>query len=333
MQFWREKSASSRLNVTGWKKNLMNSSSHKERLELVEPTPNRDLSIQRQCELLHVNRSSLYRKKGAKSEEGQDLSHGESPENLDLMRRLDELHMEHPAWGYRRLTAYLRHHEQLPVNWKRVRRLMHKLGIETLYPKPNLSKLYHAEYVRPYLLKNLDINHVDHVWGIDITYLPLQKGFMYLFIIIDWYSRFIVDYEISFTLEKEPVLLCLRRALATRQPEIINSDQGSQFTNEDYLELMKERGVKVSMDSKGRAYDNIRTERFFRSLKYEDVYIKAYEGVQSLRQGVHDYIDNYCHHRPHQSLDYKTPAEVYYDRKHPVVTQGDSGEGNETCLE
>ena len=154
----------------------------------------------------------------------QDLTHGESRENLELMRRLDELHFEHPAWGYRKMRDYVRNIEHRSVNWKRVRRLMRKMGLETLYPKPNLSKLFHAQYVRPYLLKGLEIDHADQVWGIDITYLPLRSGFLYLFIVIDWYSRYIVDYEISFSLEKEFVILCLSRALGVRTPEIINSD-------------------------------------------------------------------------------------------------------------
>ena len=247
----------------------------------------------------------------------QDLTHGESSENLELMRRLDELHLEHPAWGYRKMTDYFQHIERRQVNWKRVRRLMHKMGLETLYPKPNLSKLLHARYVRPYLLKGLEIDHADQVWGIDITYLPLMSGFLYLFIVIDWYSRYIVDYEISFSLEKEFVILCLSRALKTRNPEIINSDRGSHFTNAAYLNLLQEQGVKVSMDGKGRCRDNIRTERFFRSLKYEDVYIKEYDGAATLRAGVHAYIKDYCFNRPHQSLGGLTPAEFYFGKASP----------------
>ena len=299
--------------MTGWGKNLASSSSHDERVRLVE-TDNEAISIQRQCQLLQVNRSSVYRLhvKGKEETDGQDLTHGESQENLELMRRLDELHLEHPAWGYRKMTDYFQHIEHRQINWKRVRRLMRKMNLETLYPKPNLSRLFHAQYVRPYLLKGLEINHVDRVWGIDITYLPLRSGFLYLFIIIDWYSRYIVDYEISFSLEKEFVLRCLSRTMETRRPEIINSDQGSHFTNADYLELLQEHGVKVSMDGKGRCRDNIRTERFFRSLKYEDVYIKEYDGAAELRAGVHAYIRNYRFERPHQSLGGRTPAEIYF---------------------
>ena len=306
------------MNVTGWGKNLARSSSHDERVRLVEAS-NETISIKRQCQLLQVNRSSVYRLRvnGKEGSCEQDLTHGESSENLELMRRLDELHLEHPAWGYRKMTDYFQHIERRQVNWKRVRRLMHKMGLETLYPKPNLSKLLHARYVRPYLLKGLEIDHADQVWGIDITYLPLMSGFLYLFIVIDWYSRYIVDYEISFSLEKEFVILCLSRALKTRNPEIINSDRGSHFTNAAYLNLLQEQGVKVSMDGKGRCRDNIRTERFFRSLKYEDVYIKEYDGAATLRAGVHAYIKDYCFNRPHQSLGGLTPAEFYFGKASP----------------
>ena len=309
------------MNVTGWGKNLARSSGYDERVRLVE-TDNNVISVKRQCQLLQVNRSSVYRFNANEREETeeQDLAHGESLENLELMRRLDELHFEHPAWGYRKMTDYVRNIEHRSVNWKRVRRLMRKMGLETLYPKPNLSKLFHAQYVRPYLLKGLEIDHADQVWGIDITYLPLRSGFLYLFIVIDWYSRYIVDYEISFSLEKEFVILCLSRALETRNPEIINSDQGSHFKNADYLNLLQGHGVKISMDGKGRFRDNIRTERFFRSLKYEDVYIKEYKGAAELRSGVHDYIKNYCLDRPHQSLGGRTPAACYFEGANSSAT-------------
>ena len=302
------------MNVTGWEKNLAKSSKHWERVRLVD-ADDKALSVKRQCQLLSVNRSSVYRLQMSRKEEEskeRDLAHGESRENLDLMRRLDELHLEHPAWGYRKMTDYFQHIEHLPVNGKRVRRLMRKIGLETLYPKPNLSKMFHAQYVRPYLLKGLEIDHADQVWGIDITYLPLRSGFLYLFIVIDWYSRYIVDYEISFSLEKEFVIYCLSRALERRNPDIINSDQGSHFTNAEYLNLLQKYGVRISMDGKGRCRDNIRTERFFRSLKYEDVYIKEYDGAAELRSGVHAYIKNYCFGRPHQSLGGRTPAEFYF---------------------
>jgi len=244
------------------KKNMTKSLVPKERVKLVSPE-NKKLTVKRQCELLEVNRSSVYRKQ---NQDQSDPTHGESEENLDIMKIIDQTHLAKPAWGYRKITHYLQNHYGYKVNKKRVHRLMRLMDIITLYPGPNLSKRYHAQYVRSYLLRNLVIDHTDQVWGIDITYLPFKKGFLYLFIIIDWYTRQIVDYEVSYTLEKEFVLRCLRRALRHNKPEIINSDQGSHFTNQAYLDLMESSRVKISMDGKGQALDNVRTERFFRSL-------------------------------------------------------------------
>lgn len=237
------------------KKNLMKFSAPADRLKCVNPE-NKDLTVKRQSELLAVNRSSVYRKQ----HQDQDTDHGESLENLEIMNIIDRTHLKFPSWGYRKMTDHLRNAHGYNINRKRVRRLMRLMDIIALYPGPNLSKRYHAKYVRPYLLRNLNIDHIDHVWGVDITYLPLKKGFMYLFVIIDWYSRQIVDYEISYSLEKAFVMRCLKRALSRRKPEIINSDQGSHFTNQSYLDLMEENQVRVSMDGKGQALDNIITE-------------------------------------------------------------------------
>ena len=178
------------------------------------------------------------------------------------MHHIDALYTAYPFYGYRRMTAALRQAGVL-VNKKRVRRLMREMGIEAIYPGPNLSRRFQRDCTRPYLLRHLNIDHINQVWGIDITYLRMGKGFMYLFVIVDWFSRKIVDYELSSTLEKAFVMTCLMRALQGVKPEIINSDQGSHFTNPDYLSLMDESGVRVSMDGKGRATDNGRTERFF----------------------------------------------------------------------
>lgn len=227
------------------------------------------------------------------------------------MRILDQTHLTHPAWGYRKLTDYIRHTLGYHVNRKRIRRLLRLMDITALFPGPNISKRYHAQYVRPYLLRNLEIDHADQVWGIDITYLPFKKGFLYLFVIIDWYTRQIVDYEISYGLEKDFVLRCLRRALCDRKPEIINSDQGSHFTNLSYLDLMESRDIKVSMDGKGQALDNIRTERFFRSLKYEEVYINEYITPKEMIAAVNTYIHNYNTVRPHAALGGRTPQSFY----------------------
>lgn len=283
----------------------------KERLKLVSPE-NKKLTVKRQCELLEVNRSSVYR------EQIRDLfdpTHGESPDNLNIMEIIDRIHLSKPAWGYRKMTDYLKNHYGCKVNKKRVRRLMRLMDIIALYPGPNLSKRYHKQYVRPYLLRNLIIDHEDQVWGIDITYLPFKKGFLYLFIIIDWHTRQIVDYEVSYTLEKEFVLRCLRRALCNRKPEIINSDQGSHFTNQAYLDLMESNGVRISMDGKGQALDNVRTERFFRSLKYEDIYINEYVTPREMINGVNGYIRDYNMIRPHASLGGLTPNAFCQQQK------------------
>lgn len=278
-----------------------------DRIALVSPE-NSELTVKRQCELVEVNRSSVYHKQ---RQEQDNPGHGESSENLDIMKIIDRTHLEHPTWGYRKMTDYLRHGNGYDINRKRVRRLMRLMDIIALYPGPNLSKRYHAQYVRPYLLRNLAIDHGDQVWGVDITYLPLKKGFLYLFIIIDWYSRQIVDYEISYSLEKEFVLRCLRRALCHRKPKIINSDQGSHFTNQAYLDLLDGSQVQISMDGKGQALDNIRTERFFRSLKYDDIYIKEYTTPREMIAGVNNYMLDYNGVRPHASLGGLTPNSFY----------------------
>ena len=227
------------------------------------------------------------------------------------MRRIDEIHTYHPTWGYRTITRILRRDDHLFINRKRVRRIMRDLGIYTIYPKPNLSKRYHAKYVRPYLLRNLPIDHPDQVWGIDITYIRMKKGFMYLFVIIDWYSRCIVDFELSSTLDKAFVLTCLKRALNDRRPEIINSDQGSYFTNPDYLKLLDSYDVKISMDGKGQALDNVRTERFFRTLKYDCVYINEFNTPRELRIALNRYIHEYNTYRPHSSIGDHCPSQLY----------------------
>ena len=186
------------------------------------------------------------------------------------------------------------------------------MGIYTIYPKPNLSKRYHAQYIRPYLLRKLNIVRSDQVWGIDITYIRMHKGYMYLFIIIDWHSRCIVDFELSNTLEKSFVLNCLRRALSKNKPEIINSDQGGHFTNPDYIKLLEEANIRISMDGKGQALDNARTERFFRTLKYDLIYINEYDTPRELRQALNDYINEYNTYRPHSSIGDLCPQQVYY---------------------
>jgi putative transposase len=188
---------------------------------------------------------------------------------------------------------------------------MREMGIYAIYPKPNLSKRYHAARIRPYLLRHASIIEADQVWGVDITYIHLGRGFMYLFVIIDWYSRCIVDYELSSTLDKAFVLNCIRRALDRSKPKIINSDQGGHFTNSDYIGLVEGSGVTISMDGKGQCRDNARTERFFRTLKYDTVYIQEVSNPRELRQMFEEYIFRYNTYRPHSALGGKRPGEVY----------------------
>jgi len=188
---------------------------------------------------------------------------------------------------------------------------MRDMGIYAIYPKPNLSKRYHAAHIRPYLLRHMEITEPDQVWGVDITYVHFDRGFMYLFVIIDWHSRCIVDYELSGTLDKSFVQNCLRRALSCKKPKIINSDQGGHFTNPEYIGLLERSGVQISMDGKGQCRDNARTERFFRTLKYDTVYIQEVGNPRELRRMFTEYILHYNTYRPHSALGGRRPAEVY----------------------
>ena len=259
------------------------------------------LSLTKQTGLLEIGRTSIY-KRPIKSV---------SDETIQLMHRIDRIHTDEPTWGYRTITYYLRNTFGIVVNRKRVRRLMRLMGIYAIYPKPNLSKMYHAQYVRPYLLRNMEIVRPNQVWGVDITYIPIGRSFIYLFVIIDWYSRYIVDWELSSTLDKGFVLTCMRRALARCRPEIINSDQGGHFTNPGYITLLEESGVRISMDGKGQCLDNARTERFFRTLKYDRVYINEYASPREIRQMLKAYMPHYNNLRPHTSADGLPPAARY----------------------
>lgn len=259
------------------------------------------LSLAKQAGLLEIGRTSIYKRP----------TKGISDDTIALMHKIDHIHTDEPTWGYRTITSYLHNTYGIVVNRKRVRRLMRQMGIYAIYPKPNLSKLYHAQYVRPYLLRNMEIVRPDQVWGVDITYIPLGRSFVYLFVIIDWYSRYIVDWELSSTLDKGFVLTCMRRALGKSRPQIINSDQGGHFTNPDYVSLIEGSGVRISMDGKGQCLDNARTERFFRTLKYDRVYINEYTTPRDIRQMLNAYIPHYNTARPHTSADGLPPATRY----------------------
>jgi putative transposase len=270
--------------------------------ELVERENSR-ISIRRQCELLGVNRSDVYREPAAPK-----LL---SDEELRIRQLIDRVHTDEPTWGYRSITSWLRNWKGIIINRKRTRRIMRDMGIYAIYPKPNLSKMYLSQYRKPYLLRNYAITRANQVWGVDITYIPMPKGFMYLFVILDWYSRYIVDYELSSTLDKSFVLNCMKRALKRHKPEIINSDQGGHFTNADYVYLVEQSGARVSMNGRGQCLDNVRTERFFRSYKYERIYINEITSPRELRQITKEYIHHYNYNRPHASLDGFSPSGFF----------------------
>jgi putative transposase len=269
------------------------------RLAWLELDVQAELSIIAQTDLLGLNRTSLYYK-----------SIPPSLEEVRLKHRIDEIYTLHPFFGYRRI-AVIMNRENISIHPNTVRKYMQAMGIEAIYPGPNLSKrnLKHRTY--PYLLKGLSITKPNQVWGIDITYVRMQRGWMYLFAIIDWYSRYIIDWQLEQSLEISFVIDTLKRALSMGKPEIINSDQGSHFTSPQYIELLKGSEVRISMDGKGRALDNIFTERFWRSYKYEEVYLHEYANPKETRAGVNRYMPFYNHYRPHQSLQYQTPGSIY----------------------
>lgn len=260
-----------------------------------------ELTMKRRCELLEVPRTSIYRKPKVHAVEWEEI----------VKSRLDFWHTQMPYLGVRRLREKLRE-EGIQIGRKRIRRYMQEMGIYAVYPKPNLSKRNQKHKIYPYLLRNLKIDRPNQVWAIDITYIRMTHGHMYLTAIIDWSSRFIVGWELSDTLDTAPVLAAVRRAIASHgKPEIINSDQGCQFTSADYTEFLKEQSIRQSMDGKARWVDNVIIERWFRSLKVENIYINEYKTPRALRAGIRSYVEEYNYTRPHQALDYATPAEHF----------------------
>ncbi len=266
-------------------------------------TPEDTLSIRRQADLLGVNRSAIYYRKVVPSDE-----------DLMVKRLIDQAYMEHPEFGSRRMRVWLCNKHGLSLNRKTVQRHMREMGIEAIYPRQNTSKPAPEDKVYPYLLKGLDVTHPNHVWSIDITYIPIRKSWLYLVAIIDWFSRYVVGWEIDDTLDIRFVLSTCKEALAYAKPEIMNSDQGSHFTSPRYVSLFLDAGSKVSMDHRGRAYDNIFIERLWRSVKYENVYLSDYSTPKEARAGIGKYLRYYNEERPHQSLRYRTPFDVYNSR-------------------
>jgi putative transposase len=255
--------------------------------------------------LLSLNRSSLYYQPKAPT-----------VEELALKRRIDEIYTATPFYGIRRITAQLQQ-EGMVVNHKAVARHMREMGLAAIYPGPNLSKRAHQQAVYPYLLRGLAISRPNQVWGIDITYVRCRASWLYLVAILDWYSRFVVAWEVDQTLAQPFVLQAIERALATATPEIWNSDQGSHFTSAAYAERLKAAGVRISMDGRGRALDNIFVERLWRSVKYEEVYLHDYATPHEGRTQLAGYLDFYNNRRLHQALAYRTPAAVYHGEPEP----------------
>lgn len=266
----------------------------------------KQLSLRRQCQLLGLNRSSWYYQPAP-----------ESPENLALMRLIDEQYLKVPHYGSRRMTAWLQS-QGYEVNRKRVQRLMRTMGLAAIYPhpKPRGHGLEHRIY--PYLLRDLVVERPNQVWSTDITYVPMARGFMYLVAILDWYSRYVVAWQLSNTLDTDFCLVALDRALGQATPQIFNTDQGIQFTSRAFTERLEHAGVAISMDGRGRALDNVFVERLWRSVKYEDIYLNDYDSVLALEQGLDRYFRFYNEERLHQSLDYQPPAVVHFATPHRV---------------
>ena len=258
------------------------------------------LSIRQQCDLLGINRSSWY----YQPTEIDDY-------NLLLMHELDKQYTETPFYGVLKMTEHLRLLGHL-INPKRVRRLLRLMGLEAVYPKPKLSQANPEHKIYPYLLRNLSIERCNQVWSTDITYIRMKHGFVYLMAIIDWYSRYVLNWALSTTLDADFCIVALKETLATSQCEIFNTDQGSQFTTHRFTDPLLARGIQVSMDGRGRALDNIFVERLWRSVKYEKVYLNDFITVKDVYDGLRDYFEFYNHKRFHQSLNYQTPAEVYF---------------------
>ena len=259
------------------------------------------LGISRQCVLLGISRSSFYY-----------TAKGENPLNLTLMRMIDEQFLDEPSWGARQMARYLRR-KGFCVGKKRVRRLMKKMGLSAVYQRPRTSKPHPEHRTYPYLLDGLDITRPNQVWCADVTYIPMRRGFLYLVAVMDWYSRKVLAWRLNNTLEADFCVAALEEALGKYgSPEIFNTDQGSQFTSLDFTQTLKDAGVLISMDGRGRWMDNIMVERLWRTLKYDCVYINTFETGSELRDGIGRWVEKYNTRRPHSSLDDRTPHEAYW---------------------
>jgi len=270
--------------------------------------PSEPLSISSQCRLLDISRSSFYYKPKPMKKE-----------DLELMRLIDEQFLKTPTWGSRSMRNHLRR-LGYRINRKRVQRFMRIMGLEPIYPKPRTSRPHPDHKVYPYLLRDLTINRPNQVWTSDITYIPMRRGFMYLVAVMDWYSRKILSFRVSNTLDSEFCIEALEEALLRYgKPEIFNTDQGAQFTSRGFVGVLESLGIQVSMDGRGRAQDNIFIERLWWTLKYHYIYLHTFDSGSELRQGLRQWVDFYNQERSHQALDNLTPDEVYYDLPHPLA--------------
>jgi putative transposase len=268
----------------------------------------RKLSVSRQCQILNLNRSTFYYKKKPVK-----------PDDLELMRLIDEQYLKTPTWGSRSMRNHLRR-KGYKINRKRVQRLMRTMGLEAIYPKPKTSRPHPAHKVYPYLLRNLAVERPNQVWAADITYIPMSRGFMYLVAVMDWYSRKILSWRVSNTLDTEFCIEAVEEALSRYgAPEIFNTDQGAQFTSASFTDLLKSNNVRISMDGRGRVQDNIFIERLWWTLKYQYLYLWSFNNGTELRQGLRQWFEFYNMERSHQALDDLTPDEVYFALPHPFA--------------
>jgi putative transposase len=275
---------------------------------MIDPTEKR-LSVSRQCRMLGICRSSRYYKRRQRIQS----------DDLKLMRLIDEQYLKNPSSGSRSMRNYLRR-QGYKVNRKRVQRLMRIMGIEAIYPKPKTSRPYPGHKVYPYLLRNLDIDRPNQVWAADITYIPMARGSMYLVVVMDWYSRKVLSWQLSNTLEADFCVEALEDALLRHgRPEIFNTDQGAQFTSQPFTDLLKSHEVQISMDGRGRVQDNIFIERLWWSVKYQYLYLWTFDNGTQLRRGLSQWFQLYNQERSHQALDNLTPDEVYYGLPHPFA--------------
>jgi putative transposase len=294
--------------LTGSKKKLDECLSVDERRALVEKSGGVGVSLRRQVDILSLSRRALYYQPIVPADEAE------------LCQHINSIYAQHPFYGVRRIAVTLKQ-AGMVVNHKRVQRLMQRMGLQGIRPKPNLSRRRHDEQVYPYLLDGVKASYPNHIWGIDITYIPQPSGWLYLAAVIDWYSRYVISWSLEQSLAQPLVTSAVVQALKVARPTIFNSDQGGHFTSPQYLSLLQEQGVQISMDGKRRAIDNVLTERLWRSIKYEEVYLNEYRSPAEVRRRVGEYVQFYNEQRPHQSLGYRTPASVYWAK--------DNGDGNE----